>query len=84
MLSVNGVMMVHRMYRAFILRMWTEKGDWQDEPEPCWHFSLEPIGAQVDRRRRGFASADQVATYLQEVSANLLQDEVIQCTSDWQ
>lgn len=44
-------------YKAFILRIWKESAGWR--------FSIEPIGSG---RRQGFASIEQMVTFLEEAA----------------
>jgi len=44
-------------YKAYILRIWKESGQWR--------FSIEPVGSG---RRQGFAGIEQLAAFLEEVT----------------
>jgi hypothetical protein len=67
-------------YRAFILRMWVEADDLaQSLTESPWRFSLEVIGGQDETpsERRGFASAEALLAYLQDLSRAIGADKSI-------
>ncbi len=77
---MNLTLSVPATYRAFILRMWAEADDLAQSPaETPWRFSLEVIGGQDETppERRGFASAEELLAYLQDLSRALGADKSI-------